>query len=56
MNKPIIIFNLETNGMREFNSCRQAAKFLKRHHSTVARALSGDRNKLTVANHLILPA
>lgn len=53
MKRSVILYNLKTGGMVNFESSKLASLHLKRHPSTLSRALSGDRNKLTVNGHLV---
>ena len=52
MKTPIVLFNPITTKARAFSSIASAARFLKRDESTVRRAVTGDRGRISVAGHI----
>ena len=52
MRTPIVLFNPITTKARAFESIAQAARFLNRDESTVRRAVTGDRGRISVAGHI----
>jgi hypothetical protein len=55
MMKSIVLFNPRTRKALAFESIRSAARYVSRDESTVRRAVTGDRNRVTVAGYLALP-
>lgn len=52
MRTPIVLFNPITTKARAFESIAHAARFLNRDESTVRRAVTGDRGRISVAGHI----
>ena len=55
MKMPIVLFNPLTSKARAFESIASAARYLKRDESTVRRAVTGDRGRISVAGYLAVP-
>lgn len=55
MKMPVVLFNPITSKAKAFESIASAARYLKRDESTVRRAVTGDRGRVSVAGHLVIP-
>lgn len=55
MKTAIVLFNPITHRAKAFESIRAAARHLDRDESTVRRAVTGDRGRVSVAGYLAIP-
>lgn len=52
--KPCIASSLISYNAKDFKSQRSAAKYLGVHESTLSRAVTGDRGRISSADHIVI--
>lgn len=55
MRTPIVLFNPIMHKAKAFDSIASAARYLDRDESTVRRAVTGARGRISVAGYLAIP-